>query len=190
MCVPGGLLWALSPVGIGISETLFHTPNVFWKMFPAAPLLLLVGLVGLHFRINGDSGWLETFGFLVSVLGLVSIVGGAVAEFWLGTDEAFIMAAPGYRALRLGLVVFAAGSMVFGVAAGRDRSLPIWGVLPFAIASLCGLLAVISDLDRFGAVLWIVFGLGWAWLGFSFLARGISFALGKRGRSASQVAGG
>jgi hypothetical protein len=47
LCVPGGLLWALSPTGISVSNLAFHTPNVFWKMFWSAPLLILLGLVGL-----------------------------------------------------------------------------------------------------------------------------------------------
>ena len=190
LCVPGGVLWALSPVGVTLSEQLFHTPNVFWKMFPAAPLLLLLGLIGLHFRVSDRSGRLEVSGFLVCAIGLLLTLIGDVAEFWLRLDESFIMTAPGYRALRLGLIVFAAGSILFGVAVGRDRSLPIWGALPFAIASLCGLLAVVGDLDRFGALLWILFGLGWVWLGLALLARGLSLAFEKPGRPASPTAGG
>jgi hypothetical protein len=30
----GGVLWALSPLGVHLSELRFHTPNVFWKLFP------------------------------------------------------------------------------------------------------------------------------------------------------------
>jgi hypothetical protein len=174
LCVPGGVLWALSPIGVRLSEMRFHTPNVFWKLFPSAPLLLLVGLVGLHFYVSGRSGWLERVGFVVALLGLLLVLVGDVGQFWLGLDDRYIMAAPAYRALRVGLVVFASGSILFGVAAGRDRTLPVWGVLPFAIGSLCGLISVFRDLGQPGAVLWIVFGLGWAWLGFAMLVEGIS----------------
>jgi hypothetical protein len=56
LCVPGGVLWALSPLGVYFSEMRFGTPNVFWKLFSSAPLLLLVGLVGLYFgRLPGRS---------------------------------------------------------------------------------------------------------------------------------------
>jgi O-antigen/teichoic acid export membrane protein len=174
LCVPGGLLWALSPVGVHLSELRFHTPNVFWKLFPSAPLLLLVGLVGLHFLVSGRSGWLERIGFVVALLGLVLILVGDVGEFWLGLDDRYIMTAPAYHAFRVGLVVFAVGSIVFGVAAGRDRTLPAWGVLPFALGSLCGLISFSRDLGQLGAGLWILFGLGWAWLGLAVLVEGIS----------------
>jgi hypothetical protein len=83
------------------------------------------------------------------------------------------MTAPAYRAFRVGLVVFAAGSMLFGVAAGRDRRLPVWATLPFAIGALCGLISFSGDLGRLGAALWILFGLAWAWLGFALLIDGI-----------------
>src|ERR687898_66510 len=84
--IAGGVLWALSPLGVHLSELRFHTSNVFWKLFPSAPLLLLAGLIALYFIFFGRSGWLK----------------------------------------RVGLVVFAAGSILFGVAAGRDRTLPVW----------------------------------------------------------------
>ena len=170
LVVPGGVLWALSPVGVSLSDSLFHTPNVFWKLFPSAPLLILVGLVGLQFRQAGRSGLLEKMGFCVALLGLVLIVVGDVGLYWLGIDEAYIMTAPAYRALRLGLLVLAAGSIIFGVAAPRDGVLPTWGLLPFVVGSLCGLISFARDLGSFGAVLWILFGLGWAWLGLSFAA--------------------
>lgn len=170
LVVPGGVLWALSPVGVSLSDSLFHTPNVFWKLFPSAPLLILVGLVGLQFLQAGRSGLLEKMGFCVALLGLVLIVVGDVGLYWLGIDEAYIMTAPAYRALRLGLLVLAAGSILFAVAAPRDGALPTWGLLPFVVGSLCGLISFARDLGSFGAVLWILFGLGWAWLGLSFAA--------------------
>ena len=170
LVVPGGVLWALSPVGVSLSDSLFHTPNVFWKLFFSAPLLILVGLVGLQFRQAGRSGLLEKMGFCVALLGLVLIVVGDVGLYWLGIDEAYIMTAPAYRALRLGLLVLAAGSIIFAVAAPRDGVLPTWGLLPFVIGSLCGLISFARDLGSFGAVLWILFGLGWAWLGLSLAA--------------------
>ena len=173
LCVPGGVLWALSPTGVYISELRFHTPNVFWKLFPSAPLLLMVGLVGLHLLIAGRSGRLEKVGFLLGLLGFLLVLAGDVGEFWLRIDNVYIMTAPAYRALRLGLVVLAAGSILFGVGAGRDRTLPIWGTLPFTIGALCGLISVSRALGYFGAVLWILFGLGWAWLGLSLFVEGV-----------------
>jgi hypothetical protein len=171
--VPGGVLWALSPLGVQISEMQFKTPNVFWKLFPSAPLLLLVGLIGLHLRFSGRSGRFEKAAFVVTLVGLVLVVVGDVGEFWLGLDNIFIMTAPAYRTLRLGLLVLAAGTMLFGVATARDGTLPVWGALPFAIGGLCGFVAFAADLGTFGAALWVLFGIGWAWLGFTLLVDGL-----------------
>jgi hypothetical protein len=173
LCVPGGVLWALSPTGVYLSELRFHTPDVFWKLFPSAPLLMMISLIGLHALISDRSGWLERAGFYTFLLGSLLVLAGDVGEFWLRIDDVYIMTAPAYRAFRIGLVVMAAGSILFGVGAGRDRTLPVWGALPFAIGALCGLISVVRDLGSFGAVLWILFGLGWAWLGLALFVEGI-----------------
>ena len=187
MCVPGGVLWALSPLGIQLSVLRFHTPNVFWKLFPSAPLLLLIGLVGLHFRISERSGRLERAGFFLALLGLVLVLVGNVGQFWLGIDDTYIMTAPAYRAFRIGLLVLAVGSALLGVAAARDGTLGLWGALPFVVGALCGLVAFLGDLGTFGAMLWILFGVGWAWLGLALLLDGIvRFWRGRRARSSPE----
>ncbi len=183
LVVPGGALWALSPTGASISESLFGTPNVFWKLFPSAPLLVLVGLVGLQLRQSGRAGIVEKVGFWLASLGLVLVVAGDAGLFWLGLDDTFIMAAPAYRSFRIGLLLLGVGSILFGVAAPRNGDLPTWGLLPFVVGSLCGLIAFIVDLGSFGTVLWMLFGLGWAWLGFSLAVDGLlSWRAGRSSR--------
>lgn len=169
LSIPGGVLWALSPLGVHLSETRFNTPNVFWKLFPSAPFLLLVGLIGFHVCFSGRSGWLERISFAVALLGLVLVLVGNVGQFWLGVDDVYIMTAPAYYSFRLGLLVLAAGTMLFGVAVAREEALPVWGALPFAIGGLCGLVAFARDLGSFGALLWVLFGVGWSWLGLALL---------------------
>ncbi len=182
LCIPGGVLWVLSPVGVYLSNLRYHTPNVFWKLFPSAPLLLLVGLLGLYLLvISGRSGWLGKAGFLLALLGLVLVLAGDVAQLWLKVDNEYIMTAPAYRAFRLGLIVLAVGSVVLGVAMGRDRTVPAWGALPYALGGLCGLVAFSRDLRGFGTVLWMLFGLGWAWLALSLLVAGLSRFRRERG---------
>ncbi len=181
LVVPGGVLWALSPVGVSLSDSLFHTPNVFWKMFPSAPLLILLGLMGLQLRQAGRSGLLEKVGFFVAVLGLLMILAGDVGLYWLNIDDTYIMTAPAYRAFRLGLLVLAVGSILFAVAAPRDGALPTWGLAPFVMGSLCGLVSFAQDLGSFGAILWALFGLGWVWLGLSLAVQGfLSFLRARR----------
>ena len=190
LVVPGGVLWALSPVGASISETAFGTPNVFWKLFPSAPLLLLVGLVGLQMRQSGRDGILEKVGFWLAALGLLLVVAGDTGLFWLGLDDTFIMTAPAYRAFRLGLLVLGAGSILFGVAAPRDGDLPTWGLLPFVVGALAGVISFAVDLGSFGTVLWMLFGLGWAWLGLSLAVNGfLSWRAGRPARGGAVAEG-
>jgi hypothetical protein len=37
---------------------------------------------------------------------------------------------------------------------------------------MCGLISFSRDFGSFGAVLWALFGVGWAWLGLSFVVGG------------------
>jgi hypothetical protein len=188
LCVPGGVLWALSPTGVYISNLAFHTPNVFWKMFWPAPLLILLGLLGLQLRQWGRSGLLEKLGFFVAVLGLVMVIAGDFGLYWLGIDDIFIVTAPAYNAFRLGLLALAVGSILFAITSPRDGALPTWGLLPFVLGSLCGLISFSRDLGTFGAVLWILFGVGWAWLGLSLVIAGFSSFLRTRRTTRGTVA--
>lgn len=167
-CVPGGVLWALTPLGIRIAEERLPEGNDrFWQLFPSAPLLLLVGLAGLWFLRYVGSGWLGRMGVVGAFIGLVLVISGNVGQFWLDLDDTFAVLAPAYRTFRMGLVLLAVGAVVFGAAAVRDRALPFWAVLPFVVASICGLIAFLRDLGAPGAGLWAAFGAGWVWLGFS-----------------------
>jgi hypothetical protein len=185
LCVPGGALWALSPTGVYISNFAFHTPNVFWKVFWPAPLLILLGLIGLQLRQSERSGLLEKLGFLVAVLGLVMVIAGDIGLYWLGIDDKYIVTAPAYGTFRIGLLVVAVGAILFAVTAPREGVLPSWGLLPFVVGSLCGLISFSRDLGSFGAVLWALFGIGWAWLGLSLVVVGLSSFF--RGRRANRI---
>jgi len=53
---------------------------------------------------------------------------------------------------------------------------------------LCGLVSFSSDLGTFGAALWILFGVGWAWLGLSLAVEGVTSFLRKRRSSTTAAA--
>lgn len=164
-CVGGGALWALTPLGIRLSEQKYKTPDVFWKLFPSAPLLLLLGLAGLFFLLAGRHGWFGRAGFLMALSGLVLTIAGGVGQFWLGLDDAYMLTAPAYRSFRLGLILLAVGSIVLGIAAFLARTLPRW-VMPMFIAGSVGVLVAVSaDLGSLGARLWISYGVCWVLLG-------------------------
>jgi hypothetical protein len=187
LCLPGGALWALAPTGVYISNFAFHTPNVFWKMFWPAPLLMLLGLIGLQLRQSERSGLPQKIGFLVAAVGLVMVMAGDIGLYWLGIDDMFIVTAPAYHTFRTGLIVLAVGSILFAVTSPRDGDLPSWGLLPFVLGSLCGLVSFSRDFGTFGAVLWILFGVGWAWLALSLAVEGFSSFVQKR-RSSTAAA--
>jgi hypothetical protein len=164
--IGGGVLWALSPLGVELSGLKFKTPDVFWKLFPSSPALLFAGLIGLLWR-GRRSGTVAKIGLWAALAGSALIVAGDVGLFHLNLDDTFIMSAPAYRALRAGLVLLAAGALIFGAAETRSGGLPAWAGLPFALSALVGLVAVARDLGPFGAALWAVFGAGWVWLAFA-----------------------
>lgn len=170
-CIPGGVAWALLPLGHYLSGALaeygIFVSEIVWKLFLSSAVLLMVGLVGLHVRQAGYTGRLERAGFCVALVGLLLILVGDVGEFWLHIDRLYLMTAPAYRALRAGFLVLAAGSMLFAIATLRARVLPYWSVWPLVVGSLGGLAAFSRDLGYVGAVLWVLFGAGWAWLGFA-----------------------
>lgn len=168
--VGGGLLWALSPLGIAFSEMKFKTPDTFWRLFPTSPLLLALGILGLYLR-PGKGSNPTAVGLLAALAGLILVAGGAAGLFYLGLDDVYIMAAPAYRAFRAGLVLLAVGALLFAAFEMRDGSLPLWCGLPFALSALAGLVAVLQNSGSFGAALWSVFGAGWIWLGITLMVR-------------------
>src|SRR3712207_6859235 len=60
-------------------------------------------------------------------------------------DDIFIVTAPAYNAFRLGLLVLAVGSILYAVTSPRDGALPTWGLLPFVLGSMCGLISFRSE---------------------------------------------
>jgi hypothetical protein len=130
-------------------------------------LLLLVGLAGLWWLDCLGSGRFTWVGLAVAGVGICMIVLGNIGQFWFGLDDLFTVTAPAYRAFRIGLLFLALGGAILGITAARDQALPVWGLLPFAVAVLCGLAAFLQDLGDLGAGLWSAFGAGWIWLGFS-----------------------
>lgn len=169
LCIPGGILWALSPLGVYLSEYRYKTPEVFWKLFPSAPLLMAAGLVGLYahlFTLRGRRGGaLERVGFFLAVLGALLTVAGDVGKFYLHLDDLYLMSAPAYRTMRVGLVLLCGGALLFGFGIARKRLVGLVGSLPFAIGSLGGLISVVKEYGMVGEAMWVMFGGGWAWVG-------------------------
>lgn len=180
LLIPAGALWALSPLGVYLSEYAFRSPNLFWRLFPSAPLLMLLGLAGVFFFFMKERGLLVKVGFWTVVFGASLTVAGTVGKYYLGLDDVYIMSAPAWRTMRVGFVVLAVGAVVFGAGAARERSLPLWGALPFAIAAVAGVVSVVRNLGEVGAAMWISFGIGWSLLGVALLVGKVAERMKKR----------
>lgn len=173
LCVPGGILWALSPLGVHLSELKFKSPDVFWKLFLSAPLLLGLGLIGLYLRRSEDHGWFAKASLWTALGGVFLILVGDAGLFYLNLDETYIMSAPAYRVFRAGLLLFAVGSLLFGLASLKDRTLSLLAGFPLVAGSVGGLFCSLQNLGAFGVTLWTFFGLAWTWTGFVLLTGGL-----------------
>lgn len=165
LCFPGGVLWALSPLGVYLSEMKFKSPDTFWKLFPSAVLLISVGLICHRLRDVGKGSRIGSLGFYAALFGAVLVAVGDVLKFYLRIDDVYLSTSPGWHTLRIGLFFFAAGSLLFAVGTWRSETLPRWVLLPFVFGTACGVLAVARDLGYVGVALWVLFGACWAWVG-------------------------
>jgi hypothetical protein len=116
----------------------------------------LAGLVGLHARHAGRGGRLERWGFRVSFAGLVLLVIGAFAEFWLELGLAFV------AFIVPGLLLVVVGAPVLGVGTWRAGLAPRTGALLLVVGGPA--IFVLSEIATLGGGLALVY-LAWVILG-------------------------
>jgi hypothetical protein len=172
VCIPGGVLWGLSPLGVRLAEYRFGSPDTFWKLFPSAPGLLLIGLVGVFLWLGLPRG-IVRLGFVVAVVGILLVLVGDYGVFYTDIDDRYLLSAPAYRALRLGFFVMAGGTALFAYGTLRDGSLPKWVAIPFLVGSLLGFVSFVRELSYVGAGMWIAYGVAWVWLGLTPPVQGV-----------------
>jgi hypothetical protein len=173
--VLGGGMWSAS-IFLGVNDRVSIYDGVSGTLSFAIPLLLLLGFVGLYARCRGRFGeWgpLSLMGFVTGLVGVgvasVGLFGAVVQDLgssWL-SELSWWMFAFGYFLLNLGLL-FLGNSVLQAGALARLRGLP----LAVGVVGACSIL--IPPWSVPGAVLWVVYGLGWAALGFVLLAEGRS----------------
>jgi hypothetical protein len=141
----------------------FASPDVvrltYGKLFLFVWMGMLIGLVGLHARHAGHGGRLERWGFRASFTGLLLLVIGAIAGFWLELEVAFIF----FAFLVPGLLLLVFGSSIFGLGTWRAGVAPRVGALLLVAGGLPGTL-VISAFATLGGGLVLVY-LAWVVLG-------------------------
>lgn len=132
--------------------------------------LLVVGIAGLYLFLRQSSGFgrLGTAGFYVCIFGFASI---AVLDLGIivneGVERIYITLGPVRGPLLL------VGMLLFSAAELRAEGLPhggAWLLIASALTYVLGILAMIISGGTLGAWVFIVptvlFGLGWAWLGY------------------------
>jgi len=168
----GGVLWSASIFVFDLDSTI--TDILFF-----ITLLFLVGLAGLYARCRGRWGvWeaLSGLGFLMSVVGLVvasigTLGAGVQGGGFLWVSElSWWMFAFGYFILSLGL-------LLLGNSILQARPLTRLRGLPLGIGIL-GLLVILIPPWAFpgAGVVWVLYGLGWAVLGYVLLSGDIGSA--------------
>jgi hypothetical protein len=139
----------------------FASPDVvrltYGKLFLFIWMGILAGLVGLHARHAGRGGRLERWGFRASAVGLVLLVVGAFAGFWLELELAFI------AFLVPGLLLLVFGSSIFGLGTWRAGVPSRVGALLLVVGGFPGTV-LISEIATLGGGLVLVY-LAWAVLG-------------------------
>ena len=142
--------------------------------------LLMVGIAGLYLYLRRSRGFgrLGAVGFYVCifVFALVAILdlGIIVNE---GVEQTYIALGPVRGPLLL------LGLLLFGTAVLRAGRLPrggAWLLIATALTNVLGILAMIISGGTLGAWVFILptvlFGLGWAWLGYGLWSEGSATA--------------
>ncbi len=171
----GGALWMVSWTSnaftadgtravMGLSERGWRT------VLNPALLFLMAGLAGLQARQPGR-GKAQKTGFITGVIGLVLMIVGNVAEFWVlePADHR------GWHTFLTGVVILGMGSLLFGLAALRVGILPrlgTWLLILWFPVGLFGLLLRTVGLPRLveflaGTGFFLFFGLSWILLGYA-----------------------
>ncbi len=162
----GGLLVILVLIPIHIMNENSVWVNVTW--IPTL-VLLAMGMVELRSRQQGGLGWLGNTGFFLAVIGTVLFtvvsLGNALYKGPLQTTPPELV-----QAIE-GVVVLSmmAGTLLLGIATAKAGVLPRWSGLALVIGTLSALtLGFIGPenvrLQEAGVLL---FGVGWAVLGFA-----------------------
>ncbi len=179
--VLGGVLWTVlvplitltypGRVGWGRTDTVL---GLAWedynRMLPVVLLLLLVGMAGLRVRYAPRSGRLGKGGFALALVGLALMLVGNVVEFWVAggvRDQMTTADLIGWITYSLGYLLLAVGLVLLGVGSLRGKIFPRWNGVPLLIGVLVlPMYVTVTGGMSVGAVLSVLFGLGWVVLGY------------------------
>jgi hypothetical protein len=171
------MIYGLKAVGGAILES-----HAFIHMLDAPMYTLLtVGVLGLYLRQINRFGWLGKTGFYLTFGGfaLATLGGLGIIVVGLSVGEEATLGVLDAVAHPLSTLIYVVGSVLFGIATFRGRIVPRWGALLLVIGAP---LWFVGPAFFFGALIdgsedWllavpamvpaVLFGGGWAWLGYA-----------------------
>jgi hypothetical protein len=175
------MIYGLKVVGGAILES-----HAFIHMLDAPMYALLaVGVLGLYLRQIDRFGWLGKTGFYLTFGGftLATLGGLGIIVVGLSVGEMATLGVLDAVAHPLSTLIYVVGSVLFGIATFRGGILPHWGALLLVIGAP---LWFVGPAFFFGALIdgsedWllavpamvpaVLFGGGWAWLGYDLWAK-------------------
>lgn len=173
----GGVLWILALGGAQLR------PTQLVGLVALPSLCLVLGLVALQLRRATGPGPIGRVGFTLALVGAVLLAYGSVGRLEFGGAVGpigygpFLFTGVSFGALVLGLgATVIAASMIVANVLPRLSPVPLLlGALGVSFAGALGLVHQLqtgpaNDLFPLDALpltaLWVVFGLGWLWLGY------------------------
>jgi len=176
--IAGGVMWAAGFV-FGSAES---GDKTFWfVMLGAACVAILVALIGLSGFQAHQHPRLAWAAFLIPAAGAIVCLVGLFGLFTQDSDLPMLLGISPWAISMLGLMSFAIGSILFGVATLQERVLSrraaaslAWSSAAFVFIAMLGMGGAAPE--RGGQLLIgasiVAFGASWAWLGVSALRRG------------------
>jgi hypothetical protein len=131
-------------------------------------LLFLLGVRGLHMRLQRQGGRLERVGFRLACVGLVMNVGGNIADYWFGREVLgqALWGAGFAIGTMLGTLVYTIGAGILGAAIMRTRALPRWSGAVLTLAPLLGISMLFWGVRYIPANFILGNSLGWLVIGY------------------------
>jgi hypothetical protein len=180
----GGTLWPLS-AGVG-----YVAPPGFVGVLAVATVFLVLGVAGLQRRQATRPGVLTNVSLALTLIGSVLLAYGSVGRVEVRGDVMGLAFGPlVYSGVAGGAFVFGAGVALTAISAIAADVLPRLSPIPLlvgglGVAAAAGIAlgrqiagdvgpAALFPLDALPFVaLWVVFGLGWLWLGYLLWSEG------------------
>jgi Ca2+/Na+ antiporter len=177
----GGVLWALSPIGEDLFGGGGHPQSPAFRPFnllvEIMSILLIVGLLAVHFRYNRTYGRLGRAGFVVILgsyaLGFIGGIPALLFPFPSGTLRDVVMIGQGLGFLSA--LISGVGAVLLGIALWRTRAVARLGALLLIIALPVGFPVVVAlNFTRFmesaGLAFVVPYGVAWVIVGYQLWA--------------------